>query len=366
MEKERKDMLYSLLVALIVLGLSIICWLKPADDFSKSERRQLEKFPDLSWETIADGRFMTKFEEYASDQFPFREEFRSIKAAFHKYVLGQLDNNDVYIAEGTISEMDAELSDKALHHATEKFHSVYNTYMQDTDVNIYLSVIPDKNYFIAKKNGYLAYDYEELYSYVQKKLEFAEYIEIRDLLTIEDYYCTDSHWKQENILDVAQRLAEEMGTSLSAVYEQKTTASPFYGVYYGQLALPVQPDTMTYMDSDIFSECIVFDYENQKQIPMYDLELAAGRDAYEMFLSGSLSVITIENPKASTDKELIIFRDSFGSSLAPLLVEGYAKITVLDIRYLNESMIGKFVDFSNQDVLFLYSTSVLNNASSFR
>ena len=46
----------------------------------------------------------------------------------------------------------------------------------------------------------------------------------------------------------------------------------------------------------------------------------------------------MENPKAETNRELVIFRDSFGSSIAPLFAEGYKKITLLDIRYLNENM----------------------------
>ena len=77
-------------------------------------------------------------------------------------------------------------------------------------------------------------------------------------------------------------------------------------------------------------------------------------------------MITIDNPNAATDKELVIFRDSFGSSLAPLLVEGYAKITILDARYLNEAMIGKFVEFDDQDVLFIHCTSVINNQTAFQ
>lgn len=366
MEKERKALLYSLMVAVVVFGLTVICWLKPADEFSATERRKLEQFPEISVASIFNGNFMEKFETYTLDQFPLRDEFRSIKAAFHKYAFGQMDNNGIYIADGSVSEMDAEISETALQRAKNKFTSIYNAYIAGSDAKVYMSVIPDKNYFLAEENGYLAYDYEELYAYVQENLDFAEYIEIRDLLEIEDYYRTDTHWKQENIVDVAQRLGDKMGTQLMASYEQKTVANPFYGVYYGQLALPIEPDTVTYLDTDVFKDCVIYDHENQKNIPMYDLELAAGRDAYEMFLSGSLSVITIENPNATTEKELVIFRDSFGSSLSPLLVEGYQKITVLDVRYLNEKMIGNFVEFSNQDVLFIYSTSVLNNESSFR
>jgi hypothetical protein len=62
----------------------------------------------------------------------------------------------------------------------------------------------------------------------------------------------------------------------------------------------------------------------------------------------------------------VIFRDSFGSSIAPLFAEGYKKITLLDIRYLNQNLIENFVTFENQDVLFLYSTGVINNETAFR
>lgn len=40
------------------------------------------------------------------------------------------------------------------------------------------------------------------------------YIDLTDLLSLDDYYRTDSHWRQEKILPVAQRLAETMGTTI--------------------------------------------------------------------------------------------------------------------------------------------------------
>ena len=87
------------------------------------------------------------------------------------------------------------------------------------------------------------------------------------------------------------------------------------------------------------------------------------RSPYDLFLGGSLSLITIENEEALTDKELIVFRDSYASSLMPLLISGYKKITIVDIRYLPSERVGNFVEFSDQDVLFIYSTSVLNHSS---
>ena len=138
------------------------------------------------------------------------------------------------------------------------------------------------------------------------------------------------------------------------------------GAYYGYAALPMEPDHLTYLTSDLLDACTVYNYETGKTGPIYDLAKGAGKDPYELFLSGSVSLLTIENPNADTDRELVIFRDSFGSSLAPLLVPGYAKVTLADIRYLPSSQMGKYLTFTDQDVLFLYSAPVLNNSETLK
>ena len=128
----------------------------------------------------------------------------------------------------------------------------------------------------------------------------------------------------------------------------------------------MEPDHLTYLTSDLLDACTVYNYETGKTGPIYDLAKGAGKDPYELFLSGSVSLLTIENPNADTDRELVIFRDSFGSSLAPLLVPGYAKVMLADIRYLPSSQMGKYLTFTDQDVLFLYSAPVLNNSETLK
>ena len=70
----------------------------------------------------------------------------------------------------------------------------------------------------------------------------------------------------------------------------------------------------------------------------------------------------MESPLAKTDRELVIFRDSYGSSISPLFLEGYSKVTLIDLRYIAAKLLPDFVELNeNQDVLFLYSTSLLNS-----
>ena len=117
---------------------------------------------------------------------------------------------------------------------------------------------------------------------------------------------------------------------------------------------------MYILESDLLKDCTVTDHETGKTLPVYDMEKLTSKDLYDVFLSGSKSLLTIDNPNAGTEKELIVFRDSFASSMVPLLLQDYAKVTLVAIRYLSSQMLGNFVEFTGQDVLFLYSTTVLN------
>jgi hypothetical protein len=187
-------------------------------------------------------------------------------------------------------------------------------------------------------------------------------------LSPEDYYRTDTHWRQEQLLPVAQSLCQAMGVTAPRAedFTVRELEKPFHGVYYGQAALPMEPDALRYLESPTLSQCRVYNFETGKYAQVYDLTKEDSADLYEVFLSGPVSMLRIENPQATTDRELILFRDSFGSSLAPLLVQGYKTVTLVDLRYVSSAMLDRFIDFHGQDVLFLYSTLVLNNSLQMR
>ena len=383
---KNRDIILVAVMAVVLLGLSFLCWGKQEDSFSESERRVLAKFPKISMETIVEGNFMEEFETYSLDQFPFRDLFRSVKAVSSYGLFGQKDNNDIYKVNGYLSKMEYPMQPKMLDYAAAHIEKIYEIYLKPYDSKCYFTIVPDKNYFLAKENGYLSMNYEELFSYMEEKVYFAEYVDIIGLLSLEDYYKTDTHWRQEKIIDVAEYLKnvmdnkegkiegdyseEDQMENISVVtdYEVKKLATPFYGVYYGQAALPVRPDELFYLESDILKNCKVTSYDTGKpeETVIYNMEKAKGHDAYELFLSGTSALQVIENPAASGEKELLVFRDSFGSSLIPLLVDEYSKITVIDTRYVNSALLGNLVDFHGQDTLFLYSTLILNNSMSMR
>ena len=103
-----------------------------------------------------------------------------------------------------------------------------------------------------------------------------------------------------------------------------------------------------------------------------DLHSPDMKDPYNVFLYGfDETFVIIENPNATTDRELLLFRDSFGCSMTPLLVENYARVTVVDLRTTNFRILSNmermgYLNLQDADVLFLFSSLVLNNPTSFR
>ena len=357
----------------LVLSLGFIAvfaalfWILPDADESTVERRHLAKSPALSFSSVASGSFMNDFENYMLDQFPLRDGFRTLKAAANAKVFMQKDNNGLYSVGEHLSKLDFSTDFDSVNRAAQRFRLVYDEYFKKSGAKTYLSVIPDKNTFIASQNGYPDKDYEALVKRLRSGFSQAEYIDISALLSADDFYYTDSHWRQERILTVADEIADKMGTERIGQCEKHDTGVSFYGVYYGQAALPHAPERFFYLDNAVIRGLKVYNVETSSDIPVYDLRAAAGRDPYEMFLGGARSIIRITNPNAAKERRLIIFRDSFGSSIAPFLTAGYSEVTLVDIRYIAPSALGRLIDFTKaDDALFFYSASVINNSETIK
>ena len=344
-------------------GLTAFAWLRPADASSDSERRPLEQFPELSGETLLKGEFMKDFADYTVDQFPLRDSFRTLNAYLTYYLLGQKDNNGIYLHDGYAAKMEYPMDETSINNAIARFNELYKKYLTGCDVRF--ALVPDKSYYLADDAGVLSMDYDALYEKMAEALPWAELLDLRQSLSIDSFYRTDTHWRQEMILPAAQMIADSLGVTVPE-FEQMSLSRPFYGVYYGQAALPMDPEPMHYLTNAILEGCTVKCHDNGQESEIYDMTKLGSRDLYDIFLSGGAAVLEISNPAGIEGKELIVFRDSFGSSMVPLLVADYETVWVLDTRYVAPAMLGHFVEFADQDVLFLYSTLILNSSGALR
>ena len=365
MSKRIQKIVCIVCFAAFAVALGLTCFLKEPVQILVSERRKAAQFPELSVEAIMDKSFFDGLEEFLMDQFPFRDGFRSVKAGIQLKLLGQKDNNGVYTADGHISEIHTKLSEGSVQNAADKLNSVYEKYIAGANAKVYYSVIPDKNFYIAEKNGYPDLDYDKMIEIYTAGVKNMEYIDIFDCLEADSYYLTDSHWKQEKLSGVINALSKKMGFDAKPVDSyQAETLSDFQGVYAPRLAMGGQSDKIVCLNSATTESALVYNLEtNKTTVGVYDRAKLDGNDKYDVFLSGAAALLTVENPLAKEKRELVIFRDSFGSSLAPLMLERYSKITLVDLRYISSQILGDYVNFENCDVLFIYNTQLINEST---
>lgn len=357
MKRQKFFWVLPVLFAALTLG----CWFGKPKDASLTERRKLAQMPKISWNSFLSGSFASNFESYTQDQFPLREQFRRAKALFSVKLLGRQDNNGIYESrEGSFAQLEYPLNEDSIDYAAKRFGLVYDRYLSGSQ-RVYVAAIPDKSQFMPVPK----LDFAALTNRLQEKMPFASFIDLSDTLELDSFYRTDTHWRQEAILEAAQTLGAAMGKPLTDHYEVRQAKEDFLGVYAGQSALPMKGEPIDYLWSPAFENVKAWDGEHSKEMGLYDFEALDGRDPYEFFLSGSLSLVTLENPQAP-DNRLILFRDSFGSSIAPYFLEQYREITLVDIRYLSPERLGKLLDFTDCDVLFLYSSLVLNNSETLK
>ena len=363
-----KNIIVTVVFCLFVTAFSLMCIFHTPLEMSESERRPLATLPSLSFDNIVSGDVAGELEEYTADHFPMRDAFRKLYTWYRINIMNIKETNDLAIKDGYIAKIESGLNEMSIERVLASFNKIYETYLKDNGGKVYLSIVPDKNYYFSEKYGYISLDYDRLVKEMTEGFSAAEYIDIFDCLSLEDYYKTDTHWSQDKILIAAEILAQRLGVGENFTSGGYKTNSlyPFYGVYHGQSALDLPAETIYYLTNDILDACTVYDYETGKTGSIYDLEKFNSKEPYDVFLSGTRALLRIDNPLAKEQKELVVFRDSFGSSLIPLLAEGYSSIYVVDIRYISSSLLGQFIDFENKDALFLYSTLILNSNPSFK
>lgn len=350
---------------LLVLVLFFIINLWTEDiEISYAERRKLTQFPQVTVKKLFDGSLAQDFDKYSTDQMVKREDFRKLKAALELDVFRKKDNNNIYLYQNSLIKIEYPLSEVSITNATNKINAIQNDYLQG--MKCYYTIVPDKNYFVSREE-YIGMDYEKLEKIMTQNLNQMEYIPIFDCLQLQDYYVTDIHWKQENLQKVVDRISSKMNFK-DRIHANDTNQDviEFDGVYAGQLAVKTAKDKICIVTNEIIEDAIVYNYENKKETKIYDKEKLSSNDKYDIYLSGPTPLITITNPKGEEGKELVVFRDSFASSLVPLFTEAYSKITLVDIRYMRSKDIGNYIEFKNQDILFIYGTTVLNNSSTFK
>ncbi len=358
---KNKIITYSFVIFIsIFMILSVIT---KKDEISISERRHLANMPKFTLEGILDknNSYSNKLNDYLMDHFIGRETFKKIKSFTSNYIFQNKENHGVFENNGYLFQLDYEVNNASLKHLSELICEIDTNYL--TTQNKYFVMIPDKNYYL-KNNDIPKLNYEKMENFLKENIpNNTKWIDIKETLNLSSYYYTDIHWKQEILEPTLKRLQEEMKLSFTTFPTKKNEYSPFYGALYGKY--PKMDDVLTYLTNEIIENSSVYNYEKKSFTKVYQEKNLNNVDSYDIFLEGPTPILIIDNPIQKNNKSLIMFRDSFGSSLAPLLIENYSKITLIDLRYVSSKMLSEIKDIDlrdDSDVLFLYSVPIINNS----
>lgn len=269
------------------------------------------------------------------------------------------DENGMIKVDDNYIEADEFVNFNSVFKYGEKLNTLAEKYFPENTK--YFVTIPEKSYFVRDKVlNYLNHD--EIVGDLNDILYEWKTVDLSSVLSLDDYYNTDRHWRQEKIFPVVGKLGEMMGFTVDEKAFTAHTVENFIGAYKS-IASDIPAETLTYLTSDTTEKATVSNFQNDKFTGVYETEKLESKAPYDVFLSGATPLTVIKNPNAEKERKLVLFRDSYGSSIAPLLISAYSEITLVDLRYMSSDLLAKHVDFTDAEVLFLMSDKVINNST---
>lgn len=231
---------------------------------------------------------------------------------------------------------------------------------------VFCAVIPDKSEFAAGQ-GWPALQIAPILQQLEGQLGAAQLVDLTGTLALGDYYKADGHWRQEALQPVLDALGGAMGFAVDLAAFQQNRSPGFVGAYTPNIPKGRAPsEELIYLTGPTTQAATVELFGAEGPAALYDLPRLATAAPYDVYLGGATPLATITSPAAATDRQLVIFRDSFASSLAPLLCGQYRTITLVDLRYMASGLLPQYLEFTDQDVLFLYSAAVVNRSAMLR
>lgn len=364
-EKSRGSF-YTVFVIIFILltaGLGIFSLFSPDRDFSEAENRTLSKMPTFSIETLLDGSFMGKLEDYMADQFPLRDEAIALKTSFDRTV-GKREENGVYIGKkGFLFDSPVELNREDIKIKTDLINKFAAKYKNTSQL---LTIIPDSGYFYEE---YLPYglnlpDREKqtdiIYSSVSGSniatVDTAETLEALKERGTQLFYKTDHHWTTEAAYGVFKKISERWSLSSDVSYKFYTVTDSFEGTLSSKAGIHGIKDTISVCLPEGEKESYIVNYESlgKKTASLFFEDKLEQKNCYEVFLGGNYDKVSVETT-AINDNTLLIVKDSYANCMIPMFTPHFSQIVVVDPRYMAENIETIMSEYSFTHVLFLYS-----------
>lgn len=347
----------AIIVSIITVLLTISFFFVEKKVFSELENRNLQTFPEYSWDDLISGKYINKLEDYITDHFPLRNMFMNINSSY-QVLIGKKEINNVYLGkEGYLFEKYNS------NYEIDKIINTFNEFNNNNDIDLTLMFIPSSglinnnllpsNISFDKQNNDLDYFYSNInFNYIDLRDSYIKENTINEL-----YFKTDHHYNSYGSY-LAYLNYITSNNELAIDYEVDILSKEFYGTLYSKV-------TLNSYESDIFSAyntnniiSVVYN-ETNKVNTIYKEDYLDKKDKYSYYFGGNDALIEITT-NITNGKEILLIKDSYANSLVPYLTNHYEKITLIDLRYYNAPITSYIKENNINEVLILYG---INNLS---
>lgn len=368
METEKKNKIrawITISVFCTLLGVfSLATFIVPKKEYSETENRELAGFPDITAESIFNGKFEAGFEDYLTDHFVGRDGWVDMKTMVERLLL-KTESKDIYFAkDGYFIEKhsDTFTTDTAQRNLSylSQFESKYKERFGD---RLSVMIVPNAVDILRDKLPPLAAPYdEELYlEQISNVLEgsfFDTAVVLREHKDEDLFYKTDHHWKTLAAFYVYQAWAELQGFYVPEItdFDVTTVSDGFQGTIQSKLGIQTKGDTIELFLPKNDISYTVKKGNREAENSLYDYAALETKDKYSVYFGGNYGIVNIKTQNKNGRKALMI-KDSYANCFIPFMIGEFEEIDIVDLRYTNQRLSQTIELGGYTDMLVLYNAA---------
>lgn len=353
----------------LVFVLLLLFIVMPKTEYSSNEKRVLSEFPAVTFDTVADGSFGSKFETYLSDHFPFRNFFVGLNA-YYSQLLGNNGATGIYNAKDgyLISKPEAFNPDRLT-----KNLGYISDFAEKNALNAVLLAVPSPGSMLEDKLPKVHEEYADskAFALIEENLtDSVQFTDMRDIFASSDeqiYYRTDHHITSAGSYLCYEALCNALlRTPVDRSAFHVETSEGFYGTTYSRSGLWLEkPDTVELWQDDSLDVTVWVSEDGSENEPhdgIFFTDHLTEDDQYPVFLDGNHGYTHIHNKNADGGK-LLIVKDSYAHCMTGFLASHYSDIYMIDLRYYKLELSPLVAEKGIDTVLYIYGIDNLSSDS---
>ena len=351
----------------LIFGMTAVTLVYPVKEFSERENRSLAQLPEASVEDCFSGKFEKDYEDYLTDQFPFRDTWIGMKTAVEKATFKQ-ETKDIYFAKnGYLIEAHSKSFTSPTASNNIRFLQTFMENCKETygDGHVTAMVVPNAVDILQELLPAYAspYDESEYLAQVEQAMPEGVWFDSRSVLqghkNVQLYYKTDHHWTTEAAWYVYEAWAKDRGLDpLSQEdYQVETVTNSFKGTIDAKVGGENASDSIQiYRPKEEMKLQIRKGADGSVTDDIYEESYLDTRDKYSIYFGGNQGEIevSVENDSA---RRLLVVKDSYAHCFLPFTFHDFSEVDFVDLRYYNESLKEYMEQGNYTDVLFLYNAA---------